>query len=244
MKRKARIGISGSIIVDEGGMFPGYERAYVNDDYIKSVIKAGGIPVIIPLIKDENDIKEQLEMVDGIIISGGHDVNPLLYGEEPSQKLGGILPKRDDFDINLINLAMEAKKPILGICRGHQLLNVVNGGSLYQDLSFIEGCYIKHNQASLSNIPTHTIKIKEGTKLREILEEETMCNSFHHLAIKEVAKGFIASAISNDGIVEAIEYEGEEFVMGVQWHPEMMSAENKNMLSIFTKLVEVCLNKI
>ncbi|MBU3195894.1 gamma-glutamyl-gamma-aminobutyrate hydrolase family protein [Clostridium algidicarnis] len=244
MKRKARIGISGSIIVDEGGMFPGYERAYVNDDYIKSVIKAGGIPVIIPLIKDENDIKEQLEMVDGIIISGGHDVNPLLYGEEPSQKLGGILPKRDDFDINLINLAMEAKKPILGICRGHQLLNVVNGGSLYQDLSFIEGCYIKHNQASLSNIPTHTIKIKEGTRLREILEEETMCNSFHHLAIKEVAKGFIASAISKDGIVEAIEYEGEEFVMGVQWHPEMMSAENENMLSIFTKLVEACLNKI
>lgn len=244
MKRKARIGISGSIIVDDGGMFPGYERSYVNDDYIKSVIKAGGIPVIIPLIKSEKDIKEQLDMVDGIIISGGHDVNPLLYGEEPSQKLGGILPKRDDFDINLIRLAMEAKKPILGICRGHQLLNVVNGGSLYQDLSFIEGCYIKHNQASLSNIPTHTIKIKKGTKLREILGEETMCNSFHHLAIKEVAKGFIASAVSKDGIVEAIEHEGEEFVMGVQWHPEMMSAENKNMLSIFTKLVEACLNKI
>lgn len=244
MKRKARIGVSGSIIVDDGGMFPGYERSYVNDDYIKSVIKAGGIPVIIPLIKSEKDIKEQLDMVDGIIISGGHDVNPLLYGEEPSQKLGGILPKRDDFDINLIRLAMEAKKPILGICRGHQLLNVVNGGSLYQDLSFIEGCYIKHNQASLSNIPTHTIKIKKGTKLREILGEETMCNSFHHLAIKEVAKGFIASAVSKDGIVEAIEHEGEEFVMGVQWHPEMMSAENKNMLSIFTKLVEACLNKI
>lgn len=244
MKRKARIGVSGSIIVDDGGMFPGYERSYVNDDYIKSVIKAGGIPVIIPLIKSEKDIKEQLDMVDGIIISGGHDVNPLLYGEEPSQKLGGILPKRDDFDINLIRLAMEAKKPILGICRGHQLLNVVNGGSLYQDLSFIEGCYIKHNQASLSNIPTHTIKIKKGTKLREILGEETICNSFHHLAIKEVAKGFIASAVSKDGIVEAIEHEGEEFVMGVQWHPEMMSAENKNMLSIFTKLVEACLNKI
>lgn len=244
MKRKARIGISGSIIVDEGGMFPGYERAYVNDDYIKSVIKAGGIPVIIPLIKDENDIKEQLDMVDGIIISGGHDVNPLLYGEEPSQKLGGILPKRDDFDGNLIKLAMKAKKPILGICRGYQLLNVVNGGSLYQDLSFIEGCYIKHNQASLSNIPTHTIKIKKGTKLREILGEETICNSFHHLAIKEVAKGFIASAVSKDGIVEAIEHEGEEFIIGVQWHPEMMATENKNMLSIFTKLVEACLNKI
>lgn len=244
MKRKARIGISGSIIVDEGGMFPGYERAYVNDDYIKSVIKAGGIPVIIPLIKNENDIKEQLEMVDGIIISGGHDVNPLLYGEEPSQKLGGILPKRDDFDITLIKLAMEAKKPILGICRGHQLLNVVNGGNLYQDLSFIEGCYIKHNQASLSNTPTHTIKIKEGTKLREVLGEETMCNSFHHLAIKEVAKGFVASAVSKDGIIEAIEHKHEEFVIGVQWHPEMMSSENENMLSIFKGLVEACSNKI
>ncbi|WP_027634001.1 gamma-glutamyl-gamma-aminobutyrate hydrolase family protein [Clostridium hydrogeniformans] len=244
MKRKARIGISGSIIVDEGGMFPGYERAYVNDDYVKSVIKAGGIPVILPLIKDEEDIKAQLEMVDGIIMSGGHDVNPLLYGEEPSQKLGGILPKRDDFDMKLIKVAMEMKKPLLGICRGHQILNVANGGTLYQDLSFIDGCYVKHNQGSLPSIATHTVNMKEGTKLRGILGEETHINSFHHLAIKDVAEGFIPCAFAKDGVVEAIEKVGEEFIMGIQWHPEMMSGESENMALIFKRLIEEATKKI
>ncbi|MEW8956733.1 gamma-glutamyl-gamma-aminobutyrate hydrolase family protein, partial [Clostridium sp.] len=229
---------------DQGGRFPGYERAYVNDDYVKSVIKAGGIPVILPLINNEDDIKSQLDMVDGVIMSGGHDVNPLLYGEEPSQKLGGILPKRDDFDIKLIKLAMNMKKPLLGICRGHQILNVANGGSLYQDLSFIEGCYVKHDQGSLTNIPTHTVNTKEGTRLREILGEEIHTNSFHHLAVKDVAEGFMACAFAKDGVVEAIEKLGEEFVMGIQWHPEMMAEENENMLSVFRKLIEEATKKI
>ncbi|MFD3157779.1 gamma-glutamyl-gamma-aminobutyrate hydrolase family protein [Haloimpatiens sp. FM7330] len=237
MDIKPIIGVSGSIIVDEGGMFPGYERAYVNDDYIQSVVRAGGVPYIIPMVYDEEVIRDQVKNVDALILSGGHDVNPLLYGEEPSQKLGGILPKRDTFDCALIKMAMEMKKPILGICRGHQIINAANGGTIYQDLSYINGCYIKHNQQHLSNIPTHTVEITEGTKLYDILGEKVLTNSFHHLALNDIAPGFKVAAVSKDGVVEAIEKEGEEFVIGIQWHPEMMAKDNENMLNIFKALI-------
>lgn len=237
MSGKPIIGISGSIIVDQGGMFPGYERAYVNNDYINAVYLAGGIPVMIPMVYEKEIVRKQVELLDGLILSGGHDVNPLLYNEEPSTKLGGILPKRDKFDYMLIESAFEMKKPILGICRGHQILNVFNGGNLYQDLSFKKGFYIKHNQEHLSNVATHTVEIKKGTKLNEILGDKTLVNSFHHLAINEVAPGFIASAISKDGVIEAIEKEGDYFVVGVQWHPEMLASENEKMLNIFKKLI-------
>ena len=238
MSKKPIIGISGSLIIDEGGMFPGYERAYVNNDYVQSVVLAGGVPFIVPMVYDEAIVKSQLECVDALILSGGHDVNPLLYGEEPTQKIGALLPKRDKFDMTLIKIVMELKKPILGICRGEQVLNVANGGSLYQDLSYIDGCYIKHSQGSASSTPTHTVDVIKGTKLHEILGDTVMTNSFHHLAVKDVAPGFKVSALSKDGLVEAIENDGEGFILGIQWHPEMMAKDEPIMLKIFERLIE------
>jgi len=243
MSKRPIIGITGSMLIDEGGMFPGYERAYVNNDYVQSVVAAGGTPYIVPMVYEESVIREQIEMVDAVIMSGGHDVNPLLYGEEPSQKLGGILPKRDTFDATVIKIAIELQKPILGICRGHQIINVVNGGTLYQDLSLINGCNIKHNQGALPSEATHTAEIVKGTKLNEILGEKVFTNSFHHLAVKDLAPGFIASAIAKDGVIEAIEKVGEEFVMGIQWHPEMMTKTHPVMLEIFKKLINVAKEK-
>lgn len=235
--KKPIIGISGSLLRDEDGDFAGYERAYVNNDYITSVVSAGGIPYIIPLIEDEDIILAHAELIDGLIMSGGHDVNPLLYGEEPCKELGEILPKRDAFDIFLIKAVMNLKKPILGICRGEQILNVANGGTLYQDLKFSKNCYIKHNQKRLPNFATHTVMIEEKSKLYDILGESSLVNSFHHLAIKDVAKDFKVVAYSKDGIIEAIEKEGNVFVVGVQWHPEMLSKNYPNMLKIFEKLI-------
>jgi len=243
MNRRPIIGITGSLLIDEGGMFPGYERAYVNNDYVQSVVAAGGTPYIVPMVYEEEVIRAQIEMVDAVIISGGHDVNPLLYGEEPSQKLGAILPKRDTFDVAVIKIAIELKKPILGICRGHQIINVVNGGTLYQDLSLIDGCYIKHNQGALPSEATHTVEIVKGTKLNDILGEKALTNSFHHLAVKDLAPGFIASAVAKDGVIEAIEKMGEDFVIGVQWHPEMMAKNHPAMLEIFKKLIKVTKEK-
>ncbi|PAB59022.1 gamma-glutamyl-gamma-aminobutyrate hydrolase family protein [Anaeromicrobium sediminis] len=239
MSKRPVIGVSGSIIIDDGGRFPGYRRSYVNEDYIQAVKMAGGMPFIIPMTDDEELIRMQIESIDGLILSGGHDLDPLLYGEEPLQKLGGILPERDDFDCRLVKIAMELKKPILGICRGHHILNAANGGSNYQDLSYIEGCNIKHDQFKTSYLPTHTVDVESGTKLCDILGEKVMTNSFHHQAIKDVAHGFKVSARAKDGVIEAIEIDSDEFIVGVQWHPEMMAAKNnKGMLNLFKKLIE------
>lgn len=242
--KKPLIGILGSIQIDQGGMFPGYERAYVNNDYIVSVVKAGGIPIIIPVIEDEELIMEQIKRVDGIVISGGYDVNPLSYGDEPHEKLGFIYPKRDKFDIYAIKTAYELEKPILGICRGHQILNVAFGGNLYQDMSLIDGAYIKHTQQSQPGSVGHSVHIKKGTKLYDIFKGNIVTNSFHHQAVKDVARDFIVSAVSKDGVIEAIEKDGDAFVMGIQWHPEMMTAaEDENMVKLFKKLVEESLKE-
>ncbi|HHQ5666825.1 TPA: gamma-glutamyl-gamma-aminobutyrate hydrolase family protein [Clostridioides difficile] len=238
-KKYPIIGISGNLLIDEGGMFPGYERAYVNNDYIQSVVMCKAIPYIVPIVYDDEIIKEQVSNIDALILSGGQDVNPLIWKEEPHNKLGAISPKRDSFDMKLLKHALDMKKPVLGICRGEQIINVTEGGSLYQDLSLIEGAYIKHNQQHLSNVPAHTVQIKEGTKLYEILgEKEVLVNSFHHLVVNKVAPGYIVSATSKDGLIEAIEKEGSEFVIGIQWHPEMMTRDYDNMKKIFMAIVK------
>lgn len=239
MKDKKIIGISGSMIIDNGGSFPGYKRSYVNNDYVQSVIKAGAIPYIIPMNNDEDVIKLQLSLVDGLILSGGHDVNPLLYGEEPHKLLSDIYPERDDFDLSLVKIATKLNMPILGICRGHQILNVANGGTLYQDLSLQENTYIKHNQGKLPSQGTHTVNIDRDSILCSILGDTAIVNSFHHLGIHEVGKNFKAVAHSKDGVIEAIERQNP-FALGVQWHPEMMSINNKNMLNIFKYFIEQC----
>lgn len=240
---KKVIGISGSILIDDGGMFPGYKRAYVNNDYIKSVILSGGIPLIIPVNTDEEIIKAQLETVDGLILSGGHDVNPLLFGEEPHKLLGMTMNERDTFESILIKYAFEMDKPILGICRGCQILNVAGGGTLYQDCSLAEDSYIKHSQGHTPAQASHNVNIAEDSELYSVLGEKALVNSFHHMSIKEVANGFKAVAIANDGIIEAIEKVDGSFALATQWHPEMMAGSNENMLKIFKLFISKCKNR-
>lgn len=233
------VGIIGNLLIDQGGMFPGYERAYVNNDYVQTVAMAGGIPFILPLISDYESIKRQIESMDALIISGGYDVNPLIYGEEPIQQQGFLCPERDEYDIKVIKIALELKKPILGICRGLQILNAALGGTLYQDTSIIEESYIKHHQDSRPDVSSHTVNVIKGTKLYEILGESTFTNSFHHQAIKELAPGFKISAKAKDGVIEAIEKE-DGFTIGVQWHPEMMAKKDSKMLNLFKELLKQC----
>lgn len=236
--KKPLIGVLGNIMIMEGGMFPGIEKAYVNNDYVEAVMKAGGIPVIIPVTEDEEVIKLQLEAVDGVLMSGGYDLNPLLYGEEPIAAQTFTFTRIDKFYLKAIKLIVDMKKPILGICKGHQALNVAFGGTLYQDLSQIEGCYVKHSQSAERHEGTHCAEIVEGTKLFLILGKQILVNSYHHQAIKDLAEGFVVSAKAKDGVIEAIEKTGEEFIVGVQWHPEMMASKDEKMLNIIKKLVE------
>lgn len=242
---KALIGVTGSILSNENeGVFSGYERAYVNDDYIDSVVKAHAVPIILPIVDDENIIKEQVSMVDSVIISGGYDIDPIYWGEEVSQKLGRIFPRRDEYELKIIKHALEMKKPILGICRGLQVLNVAFGGSLYQDLSLIPDCYIKHSQNAKPYETTHGFTTKEGSIIRKIVGEKIRVNSYHHLAIKELGKGLKATGFSPDGIIESIEYTEEgKFVLGVQFHPEMLHNHESFAMKIFEYFVETTVNK-
>lgn len=236
---KPLIGIIGNLLIDQGGMFPGYERAYVNNDYVQTVAMAGGTPFILPIISDFDTIKSQIKNMDALVISGGYDVNPLLYGEEPIQQQGFLCPERDEYDIKVIKAALELNKPILGVCRGLQILNVTLGGTLHQDTSQAEGSYIKHQQSSRPDVASHTVDVVKGTRLHDILGKSILTNSFHHQAVKEVAPGFKISARAKDGVIEAIEKE-DGFVIAVQWHPEMMAKKDSKMLDLFKALIKQC----
>lgn len=236
------IGISGNILISEGGSFPGMERAYVNADYVNSVAAVGGVPVILPVVENYEAAEAQMRSVDGLLLSGGYDVNPLLYGEEPTEKQDFIYPEIDEHDINLINIACKMNKPILGICKGIQVLNVAFGGTLYQDLSQMEECFIKHSQNSKRDMAGHTVEILKYTKLHDIFGDSIITNSFHHQAVKEIAPNFIANAWSKDGVIEGIEMQREGFVMGVQWHPEGMVKKYPEMIKLFEALVDAARN--
>ena len=237
--KKPIIGISGSIIIDGSGSFVGYRRSYVNEDYVKSVIKNGGIPYIIPMNQDIDVIKEQIDHIDGLILSGGHDVSPRYYEQDPHKSLGGILPERDEFDFKLIEFAKNKGIPILGICRGLQILNVYFGGSLHQDLSLNKNETIKHDQVSSPTVTTHSVNLNDESILKKLFDEDSiMVNSFHHQIIDRVADGFIVSAKSNDGVVEAIEKPDYKFMLGVQWHPEMLHLVEDKMNLLFSELIK------
>lgn len=219
---KPIIGISGSVIIDDGGIFPGYRRSYVNEDYVDSVVQNGGVPYIIPFTEDDEVIRQQLNHVQGLILSGGHDVDPRFYDEEPMQKIGATWPERDHFDMRLLKLAEENGIPVLGICRGAQIINVAHGGTLYQDLSYRDGLTLKHMQGHTPSLPTHGMEVDPDSKLAEILgETEFRVNSFHHQLIKDVAPDLFASATAPDGVVEGLENKKGN-VIAVQWHPEML----------------------
>lgn len=236
---KPVIGISGSILINKGNAFSGYRRSYVNQDYVEAVLRAGAIPFIIPFNEDLEATREMVEKVDGIILSGGHDVNPYYYGEDPMLKIGELFLERDVFDMELYKTAIELKKPIFGICRGYQIINVINGGTLYQDLSYADFVKIKHDQVDNPTQATHFVELEEGTFLKNILGEKYKVNSFHHQILKDVAPGFKVVAKSSDGVIESIEKITEDsFVIGVQWHPEMLSASNEKSQEIFNEFVK------
>ncbi|MDO5089072.1 MAG: gamma-glutamyl-gamma-aminobutyrate hydrolase family protein [Leptotrichiaceae bacterium] len=238
MDTKPIIGISGSILTTTDGVFTGYPRAYVNHAYVESVIKAGGIPFIIPFNTDTEVTKEQIKLIDGLILSGGHDVFPQLFGEEPKQHIGETFLDRDNFDILLLKTAVELKKPVLGICRGHQVINVAFGGSLYQDLSYNSDFYIKHSQLSKWDRPTHSIDVKKESLLGDIFLKEVLVNRFHNQIVNKVADGFKVTARSKDGAVEALENISEDrFIVGVQWHPESMIHTDKNSVKLFEHFI-------
>lgn len=230
------IGISGAH--DSNG------ATQVNSAYIKSVILAGGVPVVLPINNSPEVLKKMIESIDALIMTGGEDVDPLKnYHEEPIRGLEDINPERDAFDIALIKLAIERKIPILGICRGHQIMNVACGGTLYQDINsqLNSSQLIKHRQLAPSWYGTHSVNLEPNSVLARILGKTTVVtNSFHHQAVKDIAPGFIATGRTSDNVIEAMEMKGNSSVFSVQFHPEGSVARGLDeFLPVFTYLVEL-----
>ena len=217
-----------------------YPRYGVAIDYCNAVEMAGGTPILVTMTQDKQIIEATYQLLDGLLLPGGQDVNPTLYGEEPHQKLETVDPLRDFTELYLTKRALADDMPILAICRGCQLLNVAAGGTLYQDIySQMEGEILRHFQDYSVEWPSHSILVEEGTLLREIVgESKTMVNSYHHQAVKDVAAGFRVGAKAPDGVIEAIESGYHAFALGVQWHAELLYRNMDFNLALFRRHTE------
>lgn len=207
--------------------------------YYNAVLRAGGLPFLIANMGEDN-ISEILDPLDGILFTGGQDVEPEYFGENPHQNLGSVNPYRDQLEIPLCRKALGEDMPILGICRGVQLMNVAMGGTIYQDLEsqWERGELQKHNQLAPDWYGSHEVELVKGSKLADVLGVERIrTNSFHHQAIKEPAQCFKIGAFCGDGVIEGIESRHHSFAIGVQWHPERMWEKDERMLSLFKGLI-------
>ena len=229
------------------GITPGYDyeqnKLYVKRGYYEGVNQAGGLAIVLPVATNEDILLEAIDRCDGFLISGGPDVDARLYGEHNLPFNDTISPYRDCMEILIIKKAFELNKPIFGICRGIQIMNIALGGTLYQNIySQAEGkCLIKHSQSAPEWYPTHEICIEKGSRVwAAFMKEHADVNSFHHQAIKDVAPGFIVTSRTTDGIIESIEHTSQAFALGVQWHPELMWEENRLHLKLFEEFVSNC----
>lgn len=210
------------------------------EGYYRSILLAGGIPVIIPPYMETEGLGQMLDRLDGIVFSGGGDINPLYLDEQPIPQLHGINPVRDRQELLLAKLAYDRQIPMLGICKGIQVIMAALGGTLWQDInSQMDGISIKHSQDLDRTCPSHTVHIEKDTLLYNIYKKETLAvNSFHHQAVRTPAPGFRVSAQSEDGVIEAVESTEFKSIIGLQWHPECFCLKgSKEMMPIFDWLI-------
>ena len=208
--------------------------------YYMSVVEAGGTPVVIPSYDDDKALVSLLDRLDGIVLSGGADIDPDYLGEEPLECVS-INPRRDRQELTLVHLAVDRQIPVLGICRGIQVLTAALGGKLYQDIKAQhDQPAIEHSQTIARGLPSHQVKLLKDSLLYGFFKKETLAvNSFHHQAVKEVPAGFRVTAVAPDGIIEGMESTAFRPILGVQWHPECFLLENdRTMMPIFQWLIE------
>ena len=207
----------------------------LNDYYSNAVLKAGGIPLAVPVMTDGDALAALVDTMDALLLTGGGDISPLFYGEDPEKGLGEVDPQRDMYDFMLLKLCTDRMMPVMGICRGHQLINLYFGGKNYQDIASALPLSIQHSQQTDKRFNSHFVDIERSSLLYKLLGRERMAvNSVHHQAVSEVAPGFLSAAVSSDGINEAMEAVPVRPVYSVQWHPEAMSDIGDEMLPLFS----------
>lgn len=230
------IGISADIFTGETKKINQILMDFVPRPLVDAVIYAGGIPVGLPYVPKEQ-INGLLTHLDGVIVPGGPDIDPTFMGEEPIPQLGATNRDRDIFEIALIRTAVAKKIPILGICRGMQMINVSLGGSVYQDLnSQFSGKVLKHKQDAPGDQPTHFVAVDRDSKLFKTIGDNVFVNSRHHQAIKDVAEGLKVVATAPDGVIEGVE-NFDASIQGVQWHPENMWPKYDEQRTLFKNFV-------
>lgn len=204
-------------------------------EYTEAINKSGGIPIILPY---NVDIEAIMPHLDGVLFTGGQDINPLLYGEKVSEKCGFYNEARDYFEIKLMKEVLNQDMPALCICRGLQLLNVIHGGTLYQDLPSLHPSSIKHDMLKPYDAPCHQVTLQQDTPLQKLLKQDTIgVNSRHHQAIQQLGNHLEVMATSEDGLIEAIGVSNKTFIWGIQWHPEHSFHNDEKSRLIFQQFI-------
>jgi len=233
-RRAPLIGVSTSISV---GASP--ERAYVNSAYLHAVQQAGGVPVALPPQLSSASMRQLAGDLHGLLLTGGGDMDPALFGEAPHATLYDVAPSRDTLETSVLHVALDRGLPVLAVCRGLQVLNVALGGSLHQDVGTDPGTQTPHSQKEPRDQPTHKVKLTPGCRLAATLgTDELEVNSMHHQAVKRLGRGLTAVAWAPDQIVEGAEIDDtSRFVLGVQWHPEELVGHSEPARRLFAALV-------
>lgn len=206
--------------------------------YTDAIRCHGGVPLLIPMNTDEETLSEMIRSADGFLFSGGVDLDPALYGEEKLNDTVEVDPVRDALEMTGMRLILKTDKPILGICRGIQSVNVGMGGTLYQDIPSQRPSDICHRQTAPATEPTHKVTVEDGTLLRSLLKETVMTNSFHHQGVKDPAPGLRVAARAGDGMIEALESTTDRFILLVQWHPEFTHSTDPASDALFSAFIK------
>jgi putative glutamine amidotransferase len=217
-------------------------RFTLGKNYVRSLIACGAVPVLLPTALDHAAWRDMYAQADGVLLSGGGDVEPGVFGEDRHPATDDINPERDDIEIALARWALEDDKPVFAICRGIQVVNVALGGSLIQDIPSQRGQSIEHRGSAIGaarDQVLHEVCIDPGTRIAGVFGQGNVgVNSFHHQAIKVLGDGLIITSRAPDGIIESVEAPGKRYYLGVQWHPEEMTEGRDDMLSLFQSFVD------
>ncbi len=222
------------VIADDHGKY-----IRLRNDYAEAIRRAGGLPIITQSTEDQAVIDEYIKLADAIVFTGGEDIDPNLYGADFHPSVEFVSFERDAFEKYLYEKAFAKKIPMLGICRGMQMINALAGGDLYQDLKSEYKGASGHSMGRDLSRGILKIFTEKNSNINKILGDEILVNQFHHQAVKNLGKGFVATAHSRDGVIEAMEYTGDQYISCVQFHPESMIDHEEKFLNIFKDLVEI-----
>ena len=219
---------------------------FLPERYLVAIERAGAIPVVLSAHRTKSTVPRLLGILNGLVLSGGNfDIHPRYYGERPIEELGEIKAARTEFELEITRAALKRNLPVLGICGGAQAINVALGGSLYQDIEAQLPDAGPHERSSQSRRSGHPIRVNAGTRLFSIVERSSLTvNSSHHQAVKRLGRDLIINAVADDGVIEGIESTQHRFVLGVQWHPEVLAPRQRLQRRIFSSFVALCKQRL